>query len=98
MMISTNTQIVALVTATLLPLISLAQDSKNLGYLVDTDTYGKPVVINPTTDLCLRTSDWIPASVVESCDPVSIKTEVPAPNVVGATPPPARRLQRRAPK
>jgi OmpA-OmpF porin, OOP family len=77
--------ILAAIAGLLLPQLSLAQDSKNQNYLVD--TYGNNIVTSPTTGLCWRTSDWTPARAVEGCDPVNREAEVPVPNVVAAAPP-----------
>jgi len=85
-MITTRTLIFAGVFAALSPGISLAQDAKNQGYLVD--SYGNNIVTSSTTGLCWRDSDWTPARSVEPCDPVAKKAEVPAPRVAAVAPPP----------
>jgi OOP family OmpA-OmpF porin len=87
-MISTRTLIFAGVAAALLPGISIAQDAKNQGYLVD--TYGNNITTSSTTGLCWRTSDWTPARSVEPCDPVARKAEVPAPRIAAVAPPPQK--------
>jgi OOP family OmpA-OmpF porin len=74
-MITTRTLVFAGVFAALSPGISLAQDAKNQGYLVD--TYGNNIVTSSTTGLCWRDSDWTPARSVEPCDPVARKAEAP---------------------
>lgn len=59
-----------LALATLLPVTALAADgdSRNQGYLVDTN--GNNVTLSGT-GLCWRDSDWTPARSVEPCDPVN---------------------------
>lgn len=73
------------VAAALLPGVSVAQDARNQGYLVD--TFGNNIVTSSNTGLCWRTSDWTPARSVEPCDPVAKKAEVPAPRVAAVSPP-----------
>lgn len=86
-MTTTRTLIFSCITAALMPAMSLAQDSKNQGYLVD--SYGNSITTSSNTALCWRSSDWTPARSVEPCDPVAKKmAEVPAPRVVAAAPPP----------
>ena len=98
-MIATRTPIFAAVAAAFLPGMSLAQDTKHQGYLVD--TYGNSITTSSTTGLCWRDSDWTPARSVEPCDPVARKAEAPAPRIAAAPPPekpkapPARMEQRR---
>lgn len=87
-MISTRTLIFAGVAAALLPGISIAQDAKNQGYLVD--MYGNNIATSSTTGLCWRTSDWTPARSVEPCDPVARKAEAPAPRIAAVAPPPQK--------
>lgn len=87
-MISTRTLIFAGVAAALLPGISIAQDAKNQGYLID--TYGNNITTSSTTGLCWRTSDWTPARSVEPCDPVARKAEAPAPRIAAVAPPPQK--------
>lgn len=84
-MISTRTLVFVGAVAALLPGISVAQDARNQGYLVD--TFGNSIVTSSNTGLCWRTSDWTPARSVEPCDPVARKTEVPAPRVAAVSPP-----------
>ena len=85
-MTATRTLIFAGVAAALLPGLSIAQDTRNQGYLVD--SYGNNIVTSSTTGLCWRDSDWTPARSVEPCDPVAKKAEAPAPKVAAVTPPP----------
>lgn len=80
----TRTIIFAGVIAALTTGLSIAQDTKNQGYLVD--TYGNSVTTSSTTALCWRSSDWTPERSVEPCDPVAIKVEAPAPRLAEATP------------
>lgn len=87
-MTATRTLILAGIAAALLPGLSLAQDTKNQGYLVD--TYGNNISTSPNTGLCWRDSDWTPARSVEPCDPVARKAQAPAPNVAAAAPPPQK--------
>lgn len=85
-MTATRTLIFSCITAALLPGMSIAQDSKNQGYLVD--SYGNSITTSSNTALCWRSSDWTPARSVEPCDPVAKMAEAPAPRVVAAAPPP----------
>ena len=87
-MIATRTLIFAAIAAAFLPGISLAQDTRNQGYLVD--SYGNNITTSSSTGLCWRDSDWTPARSVEPCDPVARKAEAPAPRVVAAAPAPER--------
>jgi len=83
----TRTLIFAGVIAALSPGISIAQDAKNQGYLLDTNMN---IVTSSTTGLCWRDSDWTPARSVEPCDPVARKAEAPAPKLAAVTPPPSK--------
>jgi OOP family OmpA-OmpF porin len=83
-MIARKTLIVVAVAAALASGISLA-DTKNQGYLVDTNGN---IVTSSNTGLCWRTSDWTPARAVAQCDPVT-KVAAPAPRVAAVTPAPA---------
>ena len=75
------------IAVTLLPAMTIAQDSRNQGYLVD--TYGNNISTSSTTGLCWRSSDWTPARSVESCDPVARKAAAaPPPKVAAAVEPP----------
>ena len=84
-MIATRTLIFAGVAAALSSGISLAQDTRNQGYLVD--TFGNQITTSGT-GLCWHTSDWTPARSVEPCDPVARRATAPAPRVVASAPPP----------
>lgn len=75
--------------AILLPGLSIAQDSKNQGYLVD--TYGNGITTSSNTGLCWRSSDWTPARSVEPCDPVARKAQAPVTRVAAAPPPPPQK-------
>ena len=86
-MTGTRTLILFAMAATMLPGLSIAQDSRNQGYLVD--TYGNSITTSPGTGLCWHSSDWTPARSVEPCDPVARRAEAPAPRVVAAASPPA---------
>lgn len=90
-MIAARALIFAGATAIFLPGVTLAQDSKNQGYLVD--SYGNGITTSSNTGLCVHSSDWTLARSVEPCDPVARKAEVaaPAPSRVAAIPsaPPA---------
>jgi OOP family OmpA-OmpF porin len=69
-----------------LPGMSFAQDTRNQGYLVDTNGN---IVTSATTGLCWRCwrdSDWTPARSVEPCDLVK-KAGAPAPKLAAVTPP-----------
>lgn len=74
--------ILASIAAALAPGMSIAQDSRNQGYLVD--SYGNSITTSSNTGLCWRSSDWTPARSVEPCDPVAKKVESPAPRVAAA--------------
>lgn len=87
-MTATRTLVFAGVAAALLPGMSIAQDTKNQGYLVD--SYGNNITTSSNTGLCWRDSDWTPARAVEPCDPVARKAEAPAPRVAVVTPPPTK--------
>jgi OOP family OmpA-OmpF porin len=80
-MIARKTLIFVAVAAALVSGISLA-DTKNQGYLVDTNGN---IVTSSNTGLCWRTSDWTPARAVAQCDPVR-KVEVPVARVAAVTP------------
>ena len=56
------------------PVIALAQDAKNQGYLLDQNMN---IVTSATTGLCVRTSDWTPARAVAQCDPDLVKKPAP---------------------
>lgn len=71
-----------------LPGPSVAQDSRNQGYLVD--TYGNGITTSSNTGLCWRSSDWTPARSVEPCDPVARKAQAPVTRVAAAPPPPQK--------
>lgn len=83
-MTSAGKLVFAAVAAALLPGLSLAQDTKNQGYLVD--SYGNNIITSSNTGLCWRDSDWTPARSVEPCDPVK-KVEAPAPRAAAVKPP-----------
>lgn len=95
-MTSAKTLIVAGVAAAFLPVMSIAQDAKNQGYLVDTQ--GQNAIVKATgAGVCVRTSDWTPARAVAECDPDLVKKPAPAPKVV-PPPPPAPPAKPAAPK
>jgi OOP family OmpA-OmpF porin len=83
-MTATRTLILAGIGAALLPGMSIAQDSRNQGYLVD--TYGNSITTSSNTGLCVRSSDWTPARSVEPCDPVVRRAEAPVARVAAAAP------------
>jgi len=87
-MTATRTLIFAGVAAAFLPGTSLAQDTRNQGYLVD--SYGNNITTTSNTGLCWRSSDWTPARSVEPCDPVARQAQAPAPRVAAAAPPPEK--------
>lgn len=60
--------VAAIAAMLLLPVIALAADSKNQGYLVNGNDND---IVMSGTGLCWHTSDWTPARAVERCDPVS---------------------------
>jgi len=78
-MIATRTLVFVAVAAALTSGVSFA-DSKNQGYVVDTN---HNIVTSPVTGLCWHTSDWTPARAVPQCDPVKV-AQAPAP--AAATP------------
>jgi len=61
-----------LASIALIPASSMAQDSLNQGYVVDSRN---AIVVN-STGLCWHDSDWTPARAVEGCDP-TIKAPAP---------------------
>ena len=72
--------------AALLPAVAAAADTKNQGYLVDTQ--GQNAIIRaPVAGVCVRTSDWTPARAVAECDPDLVKKPAPKPAPVVAPPP-----------
>lgn len=87
-MVATRTLIFAGIAAAVLPGISIAQDAKNQGFLLDSNG---SIVRSATTGDCVRTSDWTSARDV-ACNPV---TQPPKP--VAATPPPPKRAPEPAP-
>ena len=64
-MTSAGKLIFAGVVAALLPGLSHAQDTRNQGYLVDTNG---SIVTSATTGLCVRDRDWTPAREA-ACNP-----------------------------
>jgi OOP family OmpA-OmpF porin len=88
-MLATKTLILAGIAAALLPGMSAAQDTKNQGYLVDTQ--GQNAIVHaPVAGVCVRTSDWTPARAVAECDPVAPRAAAPAPKVAAVAPPPPK--------
>jgi OOP family OmpA-OmpF porin len=86
---SAKTLIVVGVAAASLPFMSIAQDTKNQGYLVDTQ--GQNAIIRaPGAGVCVRTSDWTPARAVAECDPDLVKKPAPAPKKEPAKPLPQK--------
>ena len=83
-MTATRTLILAGIAAAFLPGMSIAQDSKNQRRLVD--SYGNNITTRSETSVCVRRSEWTPARVAGSCDPVAEKPEAPASKMVAATP------------
>lgn len=70
-----------------LPAALFAQDTKNQGYLVDTQ--GQNAIVKSSgAGVCVRTSDWTPARAVAECDPELVKKPGPAPKVAAPPPPP----------
>jgi OOP family OmpA-OmpF porin len=85
---ATRTLIFAGVAAAWLSGLSFAADTRNQGYLVDSNGN---VVTSATTGECWRDSDWNQARTAEPCGPVKKPVAaVPAPRapVVAAAPPP----------
>lgn len=78
-MMKTNTpsRFAPLALAALLaaPTATLAQDTRNQGYLVD----GSGVIVTSGSNLCWHTSEWTPARAVEPCDPVAKIAAAPMP-------------------
>ena len=97
-MTATRILILAGLAAALTPGLSVAQDSKNQGYLVD--SYGNSIATTSNTGLCWRSSDWTPARSVEPCDRVARVAQAPAPRMVAVAPPekPAPAPARMAPR
>lgn len=93
-MIAGRTLIFAGIAAALLPGMSIAQDTRNQGYLVDTTG---TIVTSATTLNCVRDSDWTPAREV-GCNPAPVRqVAAPAPKVVAIAPPPQKRAAVPAP-
>jgi OmpA-OmpF porin, OOP family len=57
-----------------MPVLASAQDSKNQGYI--TDTQGN-VVRSLGANVCVRSSDWTPARATLECDPDLVKKPAP---------------------
>lgn len=79
----------AITVAIMLPVSTLAADTKNQGYAVDSSG---EIVMSATKGLCWHTSEWTPARAVEQCDPTirpvaMTATPAPATAPVAATPP-----------
>ena len=91
-MTSTSSLIFAGVAAALLPGLSLAQDTRNQGYLVDSNGN---IVTSATTGVCVRTGS---ASARDTgCNPEPVKkAQAPAPRTATVTPP--SRQAARAPR
>ncbi len=87
-MLATRKLIITGIAAALLPVMSIAQDARNQGFLVD--SYGN-IVRSATTGDCVRDSDWTPERDI-ACNPVR-----QAPKPVAATPPPQKRAPQPAP-
>jgi len=89
-MIATRTLIFVAVAAALSSGVSIAQDTRNQGYLVDSNGN---IVTSATTGECWRDSDWTAARTVEPCGPVKkpVAAAVPAPRAaeLAVAPPPA---------
>jgi OOP family OmpA-OmpF porin len=93
-MTSAGKLIFAGVVAALLPGLSHAQDTRNQGYLVDTNG---SIVTSATTGLCVRDSDWTPAREA-ACNPEPVRKAVaPAPRVAAVKPPSPRAAPTPAP-
>lgn len=93
-MIAARTLIFAGIAAALLPGMSIAQDTRNQGFLVD--THGN-IVTSATTGNCVRDGDWTPAREV-GCNPPPVrKVTAPAPKPVAVAPPPQKRAAAPAP-
>jgi OOP family OmpA-OmpF porin len=87
--ISARALVVAGVAAICLPGISIAQESTNQGYVVDsTQSAG---VVTSGTGLCWHTSSWAPGTAVAQCDPNAMrKVEAPVPIQAAVAPPPTQ--------
>ena len=79
----TTTLILVGGAAALLAGLSIAQNSKNQSHLVD--TYGTHITTRSETEVCVRRSEWTPARVGASCDPVVENAAAPASKIVAAT-------------
>jgi len=88
-MISARALVVAGVAAICLPGISIAQESTNQGYVVDsTQSAG---VVTSGTGLCWHTSSWAPGTAVAQCDPNAMrKVEASVPIQAAVAPPPTQ--------
>ncbi len=87
-MIAFRALIFAGIAAALMPGVSIAQDAKNQGFLLDSNGN---IVRSATTGDCVRTSDWTSARDL-ACNPV-----MQPPKPVAATPPPPKRAPEPAP-
>jgi OOP family OmpA-OmpF porin len=88
-MVSSRALVFAGVTAACLPGISISQDSKNQGYVVDADQ--NPNVVTSGTGLCWHTSDWTPGRGPARCGPVPVEqAQAPAPTQVAIAQPPVQ--------
>jgi hypothetical protein len=88
-MIATRALIFACIATAFLPGTSVAQEARNPSHMVD--TYGNSIVTRSETEVCVRRSEWTPARVGASCDPVLAKAEAPAFTMAGAAPPSRKR-------
>lgn len=84
-LIRTTLWSLAIATAQL-SVTAAAQDTKNQGYLVDTQGQNA-IVKSANTGVCVRTSDWTPARAVAECDPEYVKKPEPKPVVKPAPKP-----------
>ncbi len=93
-MLAAKTLVFAGIAAALLPGMSIAQDTRNQGFLVDANGN---IVTSATTGNCVRDSDWTPAREVD-CNPAPVgKVTAPAPKPVAVAPPPRQRAAVPAP-
>ena len=89
-MTSARALIFAGVAAACLPGMSIAQDAKNQGYVVDADQ--NPNVVTSGFGECWHTSDWAPGHGNARCDPIVVKkAQALAPTQAAVTPPPVQR-------
>ncbi len=75
---------------------TFSQDTKNQGYLVDTQGQNA-IVWAAGANVCIRSSDWTPARAAPECDPDLVKKPAPAAPKVAPSAPPAKPAPKKEP-